>query len=182
MTSTLQVQTLQGPTSGADSNVIRVADGHNLHAKGHVVQCVYHEWNDVSVRTSSSFGPANGSKISFTPKFANSLLVIIYDFSFAAEYVSGVIQTGGACKIFHDGTYLQNLIENTEFYTNASSYSLQLGAAIITRQTKINSVAAGSTSARDIELHFGVFTPTSHKATVNRDGNRSNLLVQEIAQ
>ena len=43
MTSTLQVQTLQGPTSGADSNTIRVADNHKLYAKGHVVQVqTYH--------------------------------------------------------------------------------------------------------------------------------------------
>ena len=41
--STLQVQTLQGPTSGADSNTIRVADNHKLYAKGHVVQVqTYH--------------------------------------------------------------------------------------------------------------------------------------------
>ena len=29
--STLQVQTIQGPTSGADSNTIRVADNHKLY-------------------------------------------------------------------------------------------------------------------------------------------------------
>ena len=180
--STLQVQTLQGPTSGADSNTIRVADNHKLHAKGHVVQCVYHQWNDVSVRTSSGFGPALGSTLSFTPKFADSLLVITYDYFFAVEWVSGAIQTGGAVKIYHDGTPLQSVAQQYELYNNALNNASVGAAATLARQTKINSVSAGSTSARDIELYFAAYTPTSNKVTVNREGNYSNLLVQEIAQ
>ena len=46
--STLQVQTLQGPTSGADSNTIRVADNHKLYAKGHVVQVQTYHVGDVA--------------------------------------------------------------------------------------------------------------------------------------
>jgi hypothetical protein len=195
MTSTLQVQTLHGPTSGADSNVIRIADGHNLHAKGNVVQCVYHEWNDNTITTAIAHSPANGSKISFTPKFANSLLVIIYDFSFSIEYISKPLQTGGSCLIFHDGTSIQDRkvvnesdgMPGDEFYSDALASTpnqTAYAARTSTRVTKINSVAAGSTSARDIELYIASFRSGNYKAVVNRggDGNRSNLLVQEIAQ
>jgi len=179
--STLQVQTLQGPTSGADSNTIRVADNHKLHAKGHVVQCVHHQWNTVTTNTTSSFIPAQSSKLSFTPKFADSLLVITYDFNLAVEYISGATQSGGAGAIYHDGVSIQAVPEAFELYSNATDVT-NIGAALFARQTKINSVSAGSTSARDIELYFRPYLATVNNATVNRNGNYSNLLVQEIAQ
>ena len=41
--SVLQVQTLQGPTSGANSNTVLIPDTNKLYAKGHVVQVqTYH--------------------------------------------------------------------------------------------------------------------------------------------
>ena len=156
--------------------------GGHVDGAGLVVQCVYHQWNDVTVRTSSGFGAAAGSKLSFTPKFADSLLVITYDFSFAVEWVSGIVHTGGAAKIYHNGTAIQSVAQKYELYNNALDGASVGGAALFARQTKINSVSAGSTSARDIELYFASYTPTSNKVTVNREGNYSNLLVQEIAQ
>ena len=156
--------------------------GGHVDGAGLVVQTVYHDWNDITVRTASGFGPAAGSTISFTPKFADSLLVIIYDFSFAVEWVSGVVQTAGAAAIYHDGTVIQSVAEKFELYSNAPATDPNKGAAVFARQTKINSIFAGSTSARDIALYFAAYTPTSNKVTVNRGGNSSNLLVQEIAQ
>ena len=156
--------------------------GGHVDGAGKVVQCVYHQWNVGTVTTSNSFGPAADSKISFTPKFANSLLVIIYEFFLTAEWLSGSIETGGAFKILHDGTYIQDVAARFELYTNASADSLSIGAVAFARQMKINSVAAGNTSARDIELHFATYAPTGNRVTVNRNSNYSNLLVQEIAQ
>ena len=74
--STLQVQTLQGPTSGADSNTIRVADNHKLYAKGHVVQVqTYHDGNLAGhIETTSSDFVDSGCKVTITPEFSNSLI------------------------------------------------------------------------------------------------------------
>jgi hypothetical protein len=156
--------------------------GGHVDGAGKVVQCVYHQWDDITTTTSDVFSPAAGSKISFTPKFANSLLVIIYDLSLAAEWVSGVIQAGVASKISHDGTVIQDVTTSYELYTNAVVASLTVGAVVHARQTKINSVAAGSTSARDIELQFAAYRPNTQLVKVNKGANYSNLLVQEIAQ
>ena len=93
MTSTLQVQTLQGPTSGADSNTVRVADGHNLHAKGHVVQYVETSDGDAYAGlaiTSDTFVDT-GITISITPKFIGSKVCV--------EYVGSVSQTSSGASL-----------------------------------------------------------------------------------
>ena len=63
--STLQVQTLQGPTSGADSNTIRVADNHKLYAKGHVVQVQTYHVGDVAghIETTSMLFKNSGAAV-----------------------------------------------------------------------------------------------------------------------
>ena len=38
MASELTVQTIKGPTSGANANTVLVPSGHNLHVPGHVIQ------------------------------------------------------------------------------------------------------------------------------------------------
>ena len=76
--STLQVQTLQGPTSGADSNTIRVADNHKLYAKGHVVQVqTFHVGNLAGhLQTDSDDFQDSSCKVTITPQFSNSLIVL----------------------------------------------------------------------------------------------------------
>ena len=77
MTSTLQVQTLQGPTSGADSNTIRVADNHKLYAKGHVVQVQTYHLASVAghIETDSSAWQDSSVAVTITPQFSNSLIL-----------------------------------------------------------------------------------------------------------
>ena len=85
--STLQVQTLQGPTSGPDSNTVRVADNHKLHAKGHVVQVqTYHVASDnVGISTDSDAFQNSGAAVTITPQFSDSL--IICDFVAPVSYI-----------------------------------------------------------------------------------------------
>ena len=59
MASELTVQTLKGPTSGANANKIIVPSGHTLAAAGHVVQVVSQEFtNQISTNIGSSTGQA----------------------------------------------------------------------------------------------------------------------------
>ena len=96
MTSTLQVQTLQGPTSGADSNTIRVADNHKLYAKGHVVQVqTYHVADTGAIQTNSDVFQESGCKVTITPEFSNSLIVcdFIVPMSMIAPSSTGNLHT-----------------------------------------------------------------------------------------
>ena len=91
--STLQVQTIQGPTSGADSNTIRVADNHKLYAKGHVVQVqTYHVADTGNIGTASDAFQESGCKVTITPQFSNSLITC--DFVTPMSHVSAG-STGG---------------------------------------------------------------------------------------
>jgi len=75
--STLQVQTLQGPTSGANSNTVLIPDNHKLYAKGHVVQVQTYHLADAggSIDTTSAAFVDSGCKVTITPEFSNSLIV-----------------------------------------------------------------------------------------------------------
>ena len=73
--STLTVQTLQAPTSGANANKVLVGSGHTLHAAGHVIQVVTSTKNDQSIITSTS-AVDTGLSVSITPKFNTSKIFI----------------------------------------------------------------------------------------------------------
>jgi len=45
MASELTVQTLRGPTSGANADTVLIPSGQTLHAPGHVIQAKCVEWN-----------------------------------------------------------------------------------------------------------------------------------------
>ena len=74
--STLQVQTLQGPTSGANSNTVLIPSNNKLYAKGHVVQ------TDTFTVPATSFSAVNQNDSftawsrAFTPLFADSIIVV----------------------------------------------------------------------------------------------------------
>ena len=87
MTSTLQVQTLQGPTSGADSNVIRVADGHTLvGGQGSIIQEQTIAFPNGFNTTSDSY-QQTGMEVAITPKLATSRIVVtsIFNINFDAK-------------------------------------------------------------------------------------------------
>ena len=85
MTSTLQVQTLQGPTSGADSNVIRIADGHTLvGGQGSVIQEQTTVHTNGFSNTSTSW-LQTGIEVAITPKLASSKIVVTSIFNLNYE-------------------------------------------------------------------------------------------------
>jgi hypothetical protein len=87
MTSTLQVQTLQGPTSGADSNIIRVADGHTLvGGQGSIIQEQITSFPDYFTNTSTAY-LQTGMTVAITPKLATSKIVVtsIFNVYFSAS-------------------------------------------------------------------------------------------------
>ena len=75
--SVLQVQTLQGPTSGANSNTVLIPDTNKLYAKGHVVQVQTYHVGDLSgeISTTSSTFQNSGAAVTITPQFSDSLII-----------------------------------------------------------------------------------------------------------
>ena len=75
--SVLQVQTLQGPTSGANSNTVLIPETNKLYAKGHVVQVQTYHVGDLSgdIGTTSTAFQNSGAAVTITPQFSDSLII-----------------------------------------------------------------------------------------------------------
>ena len=73
MASELTVQTLKGPTSGANANTVLVPSGHNLHAPGHVIQEKSGTTQTHTSHSSTAYVATNLT-VNITPKFSNSII------------------------------------------------------------------------------------------------------------
>jgi len=77
MASELIVQTLKGPTSGANANKVIVPSGHTLTAAGHVLQVVTTGQYSTTWSSSSTSYSATGHKLSITPSSSSSKILIL---------------------------------------------------------------------------------------------------------
>jgi hypothetical protein len=75
MAGTLTVQTLQGPSSGANANKVLIPSGQTLYAAGHVVQVVSATSNTQTDSTSTSWSATNLS-VSITPTSTSSKVLV----------------------------------------------------------------------------------------------------------
>ena len=90
MASELEVQTIRGPSGGANANKVIIPSGQTLDASegfippaGTIVQHVYLERSaDLSSNSSSMIDVNN---LSITPKYADSLLEFQVDYSFGRQ-------------------------------------------------------------------------------------------------
>ena len=87
--STLHVENLKGPTSGANANNIIVPSGQTFTAPG-VVVAVHNVRSTASTQTinSSSFVNITGLSITITPKNANNILVMDSTIATSFTYVT----------------------------------------------------------------------------------------------
>ena len=176
MTSTLQVQTLQGPTSGADSNTIRVADNHKLYAKGHVVQVQTYHVAALSgaIETSSGSWQETGCKVTITPEFSNSLIVCDFVASLAiiSPSTTGSLQTRLLLNnVAYGGTY-------TTGYMQRSDISLSSHQATVFKTIHTN-LAAGTPA--EFNLQFAS-EKSGEQVTLAYTSSAVTMTLTEIAQ
>ena len=86
MASELTVQTLRGPTSGANADTVLIPSGQTLDASngfvaptGHVIQTIYGESGSATSTLSTNF-VSTGLVKPITTKMANSKILVVYDF------------------------------------------------------------------------------------------------------
>ena len=121
MAGTLEVQTIQGPSSGANANKVIIPSGHTLDASGGtlvpsagaVVQTVQQPYTSTVAITSTSY-TATGLSSSITPTSSSSKILVLVNLS--AE----MYQNGAAGGKF----YLQILRGSTEVaFRRSDSYA-----------------------------------------------------------
>ena len=76
MASEIEVQTLKGPSGGANADTVLIPSGHTLHAPGHVIQVVNVETSSTVTITAGYSTFTNILSGSITPKSANSKILV----------------------------------------------------------------------------------------------------------
>lgn len=114
MASELTVQTLRGPTSGANADTVLIPSGQTLHAPGHVLQVVHETGADSDVTGSSNTWFNGPLSVSITPKLNTSKILFIWSQPFRLEG-SGSITRGGI-RVVRDGTGIWNTIGLKEMF------------------------------------------------------------------
>ncbi len=103
--STLHVENLKGPTSGANADKIIVPSGQTLHAVGHVIQVVSTNLGADHSYSSASTAETNILTLNITPKFNTSKVLVICNLGLYLN--SGAAQSRGDLGIRRDSTLVR---------------------------------------------------------------------------
>jgi|5_EtaG_2_1085323.scaffolds.fasta_scaffold61011_2 hypothetical protein len=179
--STLTVQTLQAPTSGANANKVLIPSGHTLDVSagtltpsaGQVVQEVIGQTSSYNSTTSTSFVATN-LQATITPKFSNSV-INIFVFSSAywnsastnADYINGTV--------YRDSTNIGtsgNLLALYGAYGSSQNY---VRPFVFAAQD-----SPSSTSALVYKMYIKV--TNGNNGTVNDDRFENTMVLREIKQ
>ena len=168
--STLSVDTIQGKTTAGTLAV----------PAGMVVQTAFQTFSTQTILNSDSDADVGGSSLSFTPKFASSLLLLSYDLHINLYRQSTTAQ-GGTVNFVVDSV---NISHASQDYEN---YHLMPSSGTFDDHRRIYkevSVSATNTNTKTIKLTGRPFaTGGSGQLLVNIGGYfTSSIKVQEIAQ
>ena len=170
MTSRLLVDKIEGKTTSGTLQM----------PAGMVVQTVFHTFNTETVLNSDSDADIGGASLTFTPKFASSLLILSCSVSIQINRNSS--NNGGTVNFVVDGVNIDHPTNNADYehYINMNSGNTNN----YTRTQKEVSVSASNTNAKTVKLvgrpHA---TGDSGLLRINAQGyHTSSIKIQEIAQ
>jgi len=149
--STLIVENLKGPTTGANANKIIVPSGQTLVAPEAVVKRSRAFLNTAESTTSTSFIDATGGSINFACDFSDSTVYV---------YVQIMASGRGAVRIMADATNITNPTNAYMWFSGAAQNSAFNSS---TRQTASwNEIyEPSSTSSINYKLQYRAFGSTN---------------------
>tara|TARA_B100000035_G_scaffold268760_1_gene242330 strand:- start:455 stop:970 length:516 start_codon:yes stop_codon:yes gene_type:complete len=166
----------------AVDNIVGRATAANVHITGTLVQRQSTKSSTEYTNSTQTFSDVTGTSLTFTPKFASSLLLIKYYYSINV-YTSGTnTNAGGMVRLVHDGTSLDYTGGNYEHYYQNDAGS-GTGPNSYARAVKLSEVSATNTNARVIKAQARIYASPTVAIRINQ-GNHytSYLVVEEIAQ
>ena len=176
MASELQVTTIRGVPTGANANQILVPSGQTLAAPGHVLQVSHTNLTGNSPISTTTQHPTVvnlGNAVSFTPKFANSKLLVT---------ISGNMKMNSGAQgcfvgVQRDGAYID--FGATQ---NAAMFIYMAGTSVNHHQSSSSTVMidASSTNATSFQAVFCRYGGSGEAEVGNWHG--VHLTIQEIAQ
>lgn len=178
MASELIVQTIKGPTSGANANKIIVASGNTLMPSvGQVLktEIAYHASTSGQNVTTSTNYVGSGLYIDYTPVASNSLIIIQAVFN--SKNDNGSTADGAVFQIQRHGVGKLGTGQNSDTFHYDSQYG---GSNSHLPGVVLVSEIAGSTASRRYELYMRSFNTGG--SGINFDWGTNVIKVTEIAQ
>lgn len=186
MASELIVQTIQGPSSGANANKVLIPSGHTLDVSGgtlvpsagQVVQVLQDE-TVTHISNSTTSYVDTGLSVTITPRNANSQYYVVFDGYFYKPETGG---GGFGYNIFKDGVRVTSSPSDNGNDANIYDFYKDEGRFYL-RQGKSYYGSAGSASATTFTVKFHGYA-TGYSINLNKatDQTQSRLVVMEIAQ
>tara|TARA_A200000159_G_scaffold160430_1_gene180587 strand:+ start:10 stop:555 length:546 start_codon:yes stop_codon:yes gene_type:complete len=181
MASELQVTTIRGVPTGANANQIVVASGQTLTAPGHIIQVQHQQFTTADIATTTSDYPqASGVKMSITPKFATSTIMIIANIATWLDSGSNINQIGKwGLRLNSQGNTIVG-DKRVSHMRNVADSGRDFGAEC----TIVYAADPNSTSLQEYEIMFGRWS-SAYDNTVKINGGgfgHTSMTLMEIAQ
>ena len=181
MASELQVTTLKGNPTGANANQILVPANQTLHVPGHIIQIQHQQFTTADIaQTTGDYPQASGVKMSITPKFATSTIMIIANIATWLDSGSNTNQISKwGLRLNSQGNTIVG-DKRVSHYRNVADSGRDLG----TEATIIYVADPNSTSTQEYEIMFGRWS-SSYDNTVKINGGgfgHTSMTLMEIAQ
>ena len=127
MASELIVQTIQGPSSGANANKVLIPSGHTLDVSGgtlvpsagQIVKRARQYFYTLEGTTSTSFVDATGGSISFACDYADSLVQI---------NLICMVGGKGSLRVLAGATEITSIIDGYNYYDGTSQVNWNSGS------------------------------------------------------
>ena len=188
MASELTVQTLKGPTSGANANKILIADGHTIEGVGGVLQTVSTTYTGLFSSSSATPADVTGFSASITPTSSSSKILITVSvvFGFQQDAYPYVLLKRNGTSI---GTGVN--ASGVQINTFMSGAATNIGSMIyrVHQFSRQHLDSPATTSALTYQIAFA--SPYLYAGYINRQDNQgqatfvqypaSSITVQEIA-
>ena len=191
MSGELIVQTLKGPTSGANANKVIVPSGHTLAAAGHVINVWEVRKTDVQSISGFTFVDISGLSQTVTPQSSDSKFLITFNVRASANYWKSYVNLlrNGTLLFANadgsgDGRYRgTSAIATVQTDSNDNGFLHDHALTILDAPSTASPVtyklqAAGRSSSYITYINRSVPDRTS---TEYDDRMVSSLLIQEIA-
>ena len=180
MASELQVTTIRGVPTGANANQIVIPTGQTLAAPGHIIQVQHQQFTtDNIAQTTSTYPQASGVKMSITPKFATSTIMIIANIDTWLNAGSNINQIGKwGLRLNSQGNTIVG-DKRVSHMRNVADSGRDFGAEC----TIVYVADPNSTSTQEYEIMFGRWSSSyDNTVTINGGGfGNTSMTLMEIA-
>jgi hypothetical protein len=156
MASELIVQTLKGPTSGANANKVIIPSGQTLTAPGHVIQVQHSQYTATTSSSSDTYVDIPNLSVTITPASTSSKIFIAAHFTVGG---SGSLST------------ILRILRNNSSFLEGDSIGNRQASQIVIHSTGLSD-SPSSTDALTYKAQY--HSQNANTSSINRNTNFAN--------